>query len=86
MRVLETRQVVRVGGYDVTPVDVRVIAASHKDLAQEALRGTFRADLYYRLNVMPIRTPSLRERQEDIRLLIDFFYRQFTRRPEKRPH
>ncbi len=85
LRVLETRQVVRVGGYEVIPVDVRVIAASHKDLAQEALRGTFRADLYYRLNVMPIRTPSLRERQEDIRLLIDFFYRQFTRRPEKRP-
>lgn len=78
LRVLETRQVVRVGGYDVLPVNVRVIAASHKDLAQEVTRGTFRADLYYRLNVMPIRTPSLRERTEDIPLLIDSFYRQFT--------
>lgn len=79
LRVLETRQVVRVGGYEVLPVDVRVIAASHKGLPQEVAKGTFRADLYYRLNVMPIRTPSLRERKEDIRLLIDFFYRQFTR-------
>lgn len=78
LRVLETRQVVRVGGFDVLPVNVRVIAASHKNLDQEAARGTFRADLYYRLNVVPIRTPSLRDRREDIRLLIDSFYRQFT--------
>lgn len=79
LRVLETRQVVRVGGYEVLPVDVRVIAASHKVLSEEVAKGTFRADLYYRLNVMPIHTPALRERKEDIRPLIDFFYRQFTR-------
>lgn len=84
LRVLETRQVVRVGGYEVLPVDVRVIAASHKALSQEVDRGTFRADLYYRLNVMPIRTPSLRERREDIRLLVDSFYRQFTRTADSR--
>ncbi len=84
LRVLETQQVVRVGGYEVLPVDVRVIAATHKELPLEVTRGTFRADLYYRLNVMPIRTPSLKERKEDIRLLIDFFYRQFTRNTDPR--
>lgn len=82
LRVLETRQVVRVGGYEVLPVDVRVIAASHKVLTEEVAKGGFRADLYYRLNVMPIHTPALRERKEDIRALIDFFYRQFTRSAE----
>lgn len=82
LRVLETRQVVRVGGYEVLPVDVRVIAASHKVLSEEVAKGGFRADLYYRLNVMPIHTPALRERKEDIRALIDFFYRQFTRSAE----
>ncbi len=85
LRVLESRQVVRVGGHEVIPVDVRVIAASHKELPQEVTRGTFRADLYYRLNVMPIRTPALRERREDIRLLTDNFYRQFTRFTGSRP-
>ncbi len=79
LRVLETKEVVRVGGHDVIPVDVRVIAATHKDLAKEVERGNFRQDLYFRLNVMPIHTPALRERRSDIPILIDFFYKQFSK-------
>ncbi len=79
LRVLETKEVVRVGGHDVIPVDVRVIAATHKDLAQEVRRGNFRQDLFFRLNVMPIHTPALRERRGDIPALIDFFYNQFKK-------
>lgn len=84
LRVLETRQVVRVGGYDVIPVDVRVIAATHKDLKTEVEKGNFRSDLYYRLNVMPIHTPALRERRSDIPSLIDNFYRQFSKNEVER--
>ncbi len=79
LRVLETKEVVRVGGHDVIPVDVRVIAATHKDLAKEVERGNFRQDLYFRLNVMPIHTPALRERKSDVPILIDFFYNQFRK-------
>lgn len=78
LRVLETKQVVRVGGHEVIPVDVRVIAATHKDLKEEVERGNFRSDLFYRLNVMPIHTPALRERKDDIKMLINRFYRQFS--------
>jgi transcriptional regulator of acetoin/glycerol metabolism len=84
LRVLETKEVVRVGGNEVIPVDVRVIAATHKDLAAEVEKGNFRSDLFYRLNVMPIKTPSLRERREDIKKLIDRFYTQFVNRDDKR--
>lgn len=84
LRVLETREVVRVGGNEVIPVDVRVIAATHKDLVEEVKKGNFRSDLFYRLNVMPIHTPSLRERKEDIRVLIDYFYKQFTNKVAKK--
>lgn len=79
LRVLETKEVVRVGGHDVIPVDVRVIAATHKDLSKEVQRGNFRQDLFFRLNVMPIHTPALRERRNDIPTLIDFFYNQFKK-------
>lgn len=78
LRVLETKEVVRVGGNEVIPVDVRVIAATHKDLKKEVERGNFRSDLFYRLNVMPIHTPALRERKDDIKKLIEQFYRQFS--------
>lgn len=84
LRVLETKEVVRVGGNEVIPVDVRVIAATHKDLVEEVKKGNFRSDLFYRLNVMPIHTPSLRERKEDIRVLIDYFYKQFTNKVTKK--
>lgn len=84
LRVLETKEVVRVGGHDVIPVDVRVIAATHKDLAKEVRRGNFRQDLFFRLNVMPIHTPALRERRSDIPILIDFFYNQFKKKGQRK--
>lgn len=83
LRVLETKQVMRVGGHDVIPVDIRVIAASHKDLSEEVEKGNFRKDLYFRLKVFPIHTPSLRERRTDIRPLIDFFLESFLRKEGK---
>lgn len=83
LRVLETRQVVRVGGHEVIPVDVRVIAATHKDLEREFELGNFRQDLYYRLNVMPITIPPLRERKEDIKLFIDYFIKKYTNKMNK---
>ncbi|SHK00003.1 sigma-54-dependent Fis family transcriptional regulator [Tepidibacter formicigenes] len=83
LRVLETKSVVRVGGHSVIPTDVRVIAATHKDLKKEVEKGNFREDLYYRLNVMPIRTPSLRERRGDIKLLIDYFLEKFSKKMNK---
>lgn len=73
LRVLETKEIVRVGGHEIIPVDVRVIAATHKDLSKEVEQGNFRQDLYYRLNVMPIKIPPLRERREDIKILTNYF-------------
>jgi two-component system nitrogen regulation response regulator NtrX len=73
LRVLQEQQFQRVGGSRVLKVDVRVIAATNKDLALEIKQGTFREDLYYRLNVVPIEVPTLRERKDDIPLLVDHF-------------
>ncbi|MFZ5968678.1 MAG: sigma-54-dependent Fis family transcriptional regulator [Bacillota bacterium] len=83
LRVLQTKAIVRVGGHDVIPTDVRVIAATHKDLLEEVEKGNFRSDLYYRLNVMPIYIPPLRERREDIKIFIDYFIDKFSRRMNK---
>jgi transcriptional regulator with GAF, ATPase, and Fis domain len=71
LRVLEQRELRRVGGSKTTKVDLRVIAATRKDLRSEVEKGKFREDLYFRLNVVPITAPALRERREDIPLLID---------------
>ncbi len=71
LRVLEQRELRRVGGQKTIKVDLRVIAATRKDLRSEVEKGKFREDLYFRLNVVPITAPSLRERREDIPLLID---------------
>jgi DNA-binding NtrC family response regulator len=71
LRVLEQRELRRVGGSKVIKVDLRVIAATRKDLRSEVEKGKFREDLYFRLNVVPITAPALRERREDIPLLID---------------
>jgi PAS domain S-box-containing protein len=83
LRVLQNREVVRIGGSKVVPVNVRIIAATNKNLKEEVQKGNFREDLYFRLNVMPIRMPSLRERKDDIPLLVDYFSGQLSERLNK---
>jgi|TARA_R110002074_G_scaffold402194_1_gene604427 two-component system response regulator HydG len=77
LRVLQEGEVERVGGTNVIPVDVRVVAATHADLLEKVEKGEFRKDLFYRLNVYPILIPSLRERKTDIHLLADSFVNHF---------
>ncbi|MFT9846903.1 sigma 54-interacting transcriptional regulator [Aneurinibacillus sp. REN35] len=79
LRVLQEKEVLRVGGVAPIPVDVRVITATNKNLKDMMEMGTFREDLYYRLNVIPIRIPPLRERMEDIFSLSIYFLQQFNR-------
>jgi DNA-binding NtrC family response regulator len=76
LRVLEARQFRRIGGARVVKCDVRVVAATHRDLAFEVNRGGFRADLYYRLAVATLEVPALRDRKDDLELLIEHFCRQ----------
>lgn len=73
LRVLQEKEITRTGGNQVMPVDVRIVAASNQDLAAMVRDKTFREDLFYRLNVVPIHLPPLRERKEDIEPLVDFF-------------
>ncbi|MDP2317281.1 MAG: sigma-54 dependent transcriptional regulator [Pseudomonadota bacterium] len=80
LRVLEGGIVTRVGGEHTVKVNVRVIAATNRDLWKEVQTGGFRADLYYRLNVFPIRLPSLADRRDDIPLLVEHFARKFAAR------
>ncbi len=79
LRAIETRTIVRIGSHRVIPADVRIIAATHKDLREEARHGTFRSDLFYRLNVLPIHIPALRARIDDMPLLVQHFLRRQSR-------
>ena len=83
LRVLQEKTVERVGGAGPIDVDVRLIAATHRDLTQDVAAGRFRADLFYRLNVFPIHVPSLRARREDIADLARHFLQHFNRRMSK---
>ncbi len=84
LRFLEEREFNRVGGSKTIKVDVRLITATNKDLVQHIKKGSFREDLYYRINVVPIVIPPLRERKEDIPLLIDHFIKKFNKENNKR--
>ncbi len=80
LRVLQEQKLTRIGGNQEIDVDVRIIAATNRNLETEVAEGRFREDLYYRLNVIPIALPALRERREDIPLLIDHFRKRTARR------
>jgi len=84
LRVLQEREITRVGGDEVIKVDVRVIAATNKDLIREMEAGHFREDLYYRLNVVTINVPPLRERKEDIPLIAQHFLTLFAEKNHKK--
>ena len=84
LRVLQERVIERVGGSKPVPVDIRVIAATNRDLERMVAEGTFREDLYYRLNVFPLLIPPLRERGSDIIELADFFVKKYSERTGRR--
>jgi len=84
LRTLQTREVLPVGATDAIPVHARVIAATNRDLEREVKHGGFRSDLYYRLNVIAIHLPPLRDRREDIPLLVEFFLSNGVKSPIKR--
>ncbi len=83
LRVLQEREFERLGGSQVIRADVRVVAATNRDLRAAIAAGSFRSDLFYRLNVFPIRVPSLRERKEDIPLLVEHFLQRYAKRAGK---
>jgi transcriptional regulator with PAS, ATPase and Fis domain len=84
LRVLQEREFERVGGTQSIPADVRVIAATNRDLKAAMTSGTFRRDLFYRLNVFPIESPPLRDRSEDIPMLVEYFSDRYARKAGKK--
>jgi transcriptional regulator with PAS, ATPase and Fis domain len=78
LRVLEEEEFERVGGEKTIKIDVRIVATTNRNLMDEIHKGTFREDLFYRLNVVPIHLPPLRERREDIPLLVDFYLKKYS--------
>ena len=86
LRALQEQEFERVGGVNTIHVDVRIITATNKDLESEVRAGRFREDLYYRLNVVPIRLPALRDRRDDIDQLVKFFIQQFNKKLGKAVH
>ena len=83
LRVLQEREFERVGGKERIKVDVRIIAATNRDLNVAQADGTFRSDLFYRLSVFPIQVPPLRERREDIAMLLEYFIRRYAKQAGK---
>jgi formate hydrogenlyase transcriptional activator len=84
LRVLQEREIERIGSNQSIPVDVRVLAATNLDLNAAVAAGTFRADLFYRLNVVPIYVPALRERRDDIPVLVEYLIEQYSKKAGKR--
>jgi transcriptional regulator with GAF, ATPase, and Fis domain len=84
LRVLQEREFERVGGTEVLRADVRVISATNRDLQAAITDASFRSDLYYRLNVFPIKLPPLRERKEDVPLLVNYFVDRYAKRAGKK--
>ena len=84
LRVIEEEVIVRIGGYKQTPINVRIIAATNKNLKEEVENRNFRRDLFYRLNVLPIHLPSLKDRKEDICILVDYYMNRISRKLNKR--
>jgi formate hydrogenlyase transcriptional activator len=84
LRVLQEREFERVGGSETVPVDVRVLSATNEDLGAAVAEGTFRQDLFYRLNVFPIRIPALRERVDDISLLVEYLIDRYAQAAGKK--
>jgi transcriptional regulator with GAF, ATPase, and Fis domain len=80
LRALQERKIERVGGTTTTNIDVRILSATNKDLAASITQGTFREDLFYRLNVIPLKVPPLRERIDDLPILIDHFQEKIIQR------
>jgi two-component system, NtrC family, response regulator PilR len=85
LRVLQERRIRRVGGTEEIPVDTRIVAATHRDLEKMVKQGDFREDLYYRVSVIPVELPPLRERRDDIRDLVGHFLRKFAAQPGQSP-